>query len=121
MSKSTVVFEGVEYSSKTAYAEHLMSIGKTMSEAAKAAGITYQTVLAGTKGKEKVHVRRKKYQALRLARTGKYAVGEIAKRTGTATIQINTLLKKAGIKPMKKEEIAAKKKKIKSNVKRIVK
>ena len=49
----SVTIDGVKYNSATAAAVALVKAGKSISEAAKATGITYQTVYANTKGKKK--------------------------------------------------------------------
>jgi transposase len=96
MAKSKVVIEGIEYASRTAAAKALIQAGKSLSEAAKMTGMTYQTVYANTKGLEKAAGRRVKYRILAMGKTGR-TVGEIAKKTETNSSRVVAILKKAGI------------------------
>jgi DNA-binding CsgD family transcriptional regulator len=105
--QQSVTIEGVEYKSPTAAAVALVAAGKTISQAAEATGITYQTVYANTKGAEKAAARRVGYQALALGKRGKRTASEIAKKTGMSVPKIVAMLKNAGIVVVTKEAKAA--------------
>lgn len=110
MPKTTVTIDGVEYSSRTAAAKALVAAGKSLKEAAKATGMTYQTVYANTKGAEKAAGRRVKYRILSLGKSGKRSAGEIAEKVGVSSSKVVSILKKAGIKVTSAKELAAAKK-----------
>jgi DNA-binding CsgD family transcriptional regulator len=110
MAKQSVTIEGVEYKSRTAAARALVESGKTLSEAAAATGMTYQTVYANTKGLEKVNTRRAKYRVLALGRKGKRSASEIAQKTGMSVPRVVALLKKNSIVIVTKEAAQAAKK-----------
>lgn len=106
-----VTFNGVEYKSPLAVAKVLVNEGKKPSQAVKIlseAGIqiTPQSVYAYTSGAEKTAARRAKYRILNLGKSGRKTVGEIAKRTGTSTSKVVSMLKKAGIAIVTKEALA---------------
>lgn len=106
MAKANVTIDGVTYPSRIAAAKALVAVGKSISEAAKLTGITYQTVYVNTKGAEKGAVRRTKYRILSLGKSNSSTVGEIAKKTGVSASKIVALLKTAGIPILSKEEKA---------------
>jgi DNA-binding CsgD family transcriptional regulator len=105
--QQSVTIDGVDYKSPTAAAVALVAAGKTISEAAAATGITYQTVYANTKGAEKAAARRVGYQVLALGKRGKRSPSEIAKKTGMSVPKIVAMLKNAGIVVVTKEAKAA--------------
>lgn len=107
MSKQSVTIEGVSYKSRTEAAKALVAAGKSLTEAAAATGMTYQTVYANTKGSDKVNKRRAKYRVLALGKSGKRTSGEIAKKTGLSTSAVVALLKKNSIAIVTKESKAA--------------
>jgi transposase len=80
--------------SKCEKARKLYAKGIAIKDIAKKLGITYQSVYASTKGLEKATSRKKKYQAVKLLKSGKYSQSKIAKRTGVSRRQISNLLKK---------------------------
>lgn len=107
-SQVSVTVEGTVYPSRCAAAKALVSAGKTISEAAKISGMTYQTVYAVTKGADKVSVRKNKYRALRLAQSKReHSVSSIAKKVGIAPTTLRDLLKKKGIVPTATKAAAA--------------
>jgi hypothetical protein len=96
--RSPFTFDNVEYASKTACAVVLMTIGKTMSEAAKAVGITYQTLFANTKGAAARKICANKKRVVKLAKTGKYGISDLSTRTGLTKGAVEHLLKKSALK-----------------------
>ena len=96
-SKNPVTVDGVQYKSRSAAAVALVAAGKSLGDAAKACGMTYQTVYSVTKGAEKVAVRKAKYRVLAIGARGKKSVGEIAKKVGVSTSRVVALLKAANI------------------------
>jgi len=109
MSKSLTI-DGVQYKSRTEAAKALVAAGKTLSEAAEATGMTYQTVYANTKGAEKVATRRAKYRVLAMGKSGKRTAGEIAKKCGLSASKVVAILKGAKITVVTKEAKDAAKK-----------
>lgn len=102
----SVTIDGVKYKSATAAAVALVEAGKSLSEAAKATGITYQTVYANTKGKEKRAKAAARRRVLALGAKGKLSAGEIATKVGLSTSRTVALLKKAGISVISAKEKA---------------
>lgn len=105
--QQSVTIDGTTYASPTKAAIALVAAGKTITQAAEATGITYQTVYANTKGAEKAAARRVGYQALALGKRGKRTASEIAKKTGMSVPKIVAMLKNAGIVVLTKEAKAA--------------
>ena len=106
MSKQ-VTIDGVQYKNPTVAAKALVAAGKTLSEAAEATGISYQTVYANTKGEDKVKVRRAKYRVLAMGKSGKRTASEIAKKVGLNVSKVVAILKGAKITVLTKEAKAA--------------
>lgn len=102
----SVTIDGVKYDSATAAAVALVEAGNSLSDAAKATGITYQTVYANTKGKEKRAEAAARRRVLALGQKGKLTVGEIATKVGMSTSRTVALLKKAGIHVLSAKEKA---------------
>lgn len=102
-----VTVDGVEYKSRSAAAIALVDAGKTLSEAAEATGMTYQTVYSVTKGADKVKVRRTKYRILSLGKRGKKTASEIAKKVGVSTPKVVAILKKSGVVIVSKDSQSA--------------
>lgn len=107
MAKQSVTIEGVEYKSRTDAAKALVAAGKTLTEAADATGMTYQTVYANTKGADKVGKRRARYRVLSMGKSGKRTASDIAKKTGLSVSAVVSLLKKNGVVVVTKESKAA--------------
>jgi DNA-binding CsgD family transcriptional regulator len=107
MAKQSVTIEGVEYKSRTAAAVAMVAAGKTLTEAAEALGMTYQTVYANTKGATKVGARRAMYRVLALGKSGRRTASEIAKKTNLSVSKVVALLKKNQIAIVSKETRAA--------------
>lgn len=110
MAKQSVTIEGVQYKSRTEAAKALVAAGKTLSEAASATGMTYQTVYANTKGADKVNQRRAKYRVLAMGKSGKRSPGEIAKKVGLNVSKVVAILKGAKITVVTKAAKAESKK-----------
>lgn len=102
----SVTIEGVKYSSATAAAVALVESGKSLSEAAKATGITYQTVYANTKGKEKRAEAAARRRVVAHGEKGKLTAGEIATKVGLSTSRTVAILKKAGLQVLSAKEKA---------------
>jgi hypothetical protein len=94
MAKQKVIIEGIEYDSRTAAARVMVASGKSLNDAAKATGMTYQTVYANTTGKDKVKSRKTAYRILSLGRSGNKTVDEIAKKTGRNVCEVINILSK---------------------------
>lgn len=102
MAKS-VTIDGVQYKNPTKAAIALVAAGKSLSEAAKATGISYQTVYANTKGADKVGARRSRYRVLAMGKTGRRTASEIAKKVGLNVSKVVAILKGAKITIVTKE------------------
>lgn len=83
----SVTIDGVKYDSATAAAVALVEAGNSLSDAAKATGITYQTVYANTKGKEKRAEAAARRRVLALGQKGKKGTRKNrAKKAETAKV-----------------------------------
>jgi len=102
----SVTIDGVKYDSATAAAVALVEAGKSLSEAAKATGITYQTVYANTRGKEKRVEAAARRRVLAHGQKGKLSADEIATKVGMSTSRTVAILKKAGLQVISAKENA---------------
>lgn len=100
----SVTIDGVQYKSRTAAAIAFVEAGKSISDAAKASGVTYQTVYANTKGKAKRAKAAARRRVIALGRKGKMTAGEIATKVGMSTSRTVAILKKAGLQVLSANE-----------------
>lgn len=92
-----VKYEGKTYQSRSDAAKAMIADGKSLSEAAKLSGMTYQTVYAVTKGAEKVAQRRIKYRAVKLGNSGRYSEGMLAEKLNIPAGQVRKMMNENGI------------------------
>ena len=114
MSKQSVRIDDVDYVSRSAAARALVEKGMSVSEVAKAVGITVQTVVASTTGLESRKHRLNKKRAIKLASSKRgYTTTAIAKKVGYSESTLRHMFKKIGIVPVgtakNKEQAKAKK------------
>jgi transcriptional regulator with XRE-family HTH domain len=107
-SKNGFTYQGEKYQSKTACAIHLMSSQNlSMSAAAKAVGISSQTVGSYTKYKDKRNDAAVRRWLIAKALEKKYSVGDLAKKKNMHPSKVMGILKKAGVKAPSADEIKA--------------
>jgi lambda repressor-like predicted transcriptional regulator len=96
--------------SRTAKGISLMSKGMSMADAAKAVGVTYQTLFANVgNGRTMQLYRANKMRCIKLAMTGKYKLHDLSSRTGMSMGTIENLLKQNGLNIIKLKHKRAKK------------